>query len=304
LIMYKLPEFRVIEKLPRGCAVALGNFDGVHRGHQRLFELAGKKGHKKAAWTFRELAKPGAFVPCLTDMREKLELFAEYGLDYAVFEDFEAVRGLEYQTFAKEYLVKELSPDRVVCGFNFRFGRGGAGNAQALRDILSDTGVEVDILQPVFRNGKTVSSSAVRDAVLKGDMEEALEILGHPFFISAPVCHGKELGRKLGVPTINQNFPEGHIIPRRGIYACTASFDGKKYAAVANVGVRPTVSGEAVNCETHIMDFDGDLYGKEVKVEFYRLIRDEMRFETVESLAEQIKRDIEGAREFLRAYGG
>ncbi len=305
MIIYKLPECSVIERLPEGCAIALGNFDGVHRGHQKLFELAGEKGHKKAAWTFTTLAKPGLVVPYLTNMKAKMELFKEYGLDYAIFEDFESVRGFEYDYFAKKYLVESFSPARVVCGFNFRFGRGGVGDADTLKALLSEIGVDVDIMQPVFRHSKTVSSSAIRVAVMLGDMDGAFDLLGHPFSINFPVCHGKELGRKLGIPTINQNFPDAHIIPRHGIYACTASLDGKIYIAVTNVGMRPTVSGGYVNCETHIVNYDGDLYDKEVKIEFYSLLRDEMRFESVEALAEQIKKDIENTKDFFaRLYGG
>ncbi|MBO5195544.1 MAG: bifunctional riboflavin kinase/FAD synthetase [Clostridia bacterium] len=305
MIIYKLPECRVIDKLPEGCAIALGNFDGVHRGHQKLFELAGEKGHKKAAWTFTTLAKPGLVVPYLTDMKAKLALFKEYGLDYAVFEDFESVRNLEYDYFVKKYLVHEFAPARVVCGFNFRFGRGGVGDAETLRRLLAEINIDADILQPVFRHSKTVSSSAIRVAVMLGDMDGAFDLLGHPFSVNFPVCHGKELGRKLGIPTINQNFPDGHIIPRHGIYACTASIDGNIYVAVTNVGTRPTVSGNYVNCESHIINYSGDLYGKEVKIEFYSYLRDEMRFDSVDALADQIKRDIESAKDFFaRLYGG
>lgn len=299
MIIYKLPEGRVIERLPEGTAIALGNFDGVHRGHQQLFKLAGAKGHKRVAWTFTTLAKPDGSVPYLTDMKAKIELFTKYGLDYAIFEDFESVRGLEYDLFAKTYLVEEFAPARVVCGFNFKFGRGGKGNAEALRSILTEKGVEVDILQPVSHHGKTVSSSAIRTAVMSGDMEEALDLMGHPFYIKSPVCHGKKLGRTLGIPTINQNFPKGHIVPRRGIYACTATIDDTVYTAVTNVGNRPTVSGDFVNSEAHIIGYDGDLYDKEVKVEFYSLLRDEMRFESIDALAEQIRKDIESAMAFF-----
>ncbi len=305
MIIYKLPECRVIEKLPEGCAIALGNFDGVHRGHQKLFELAGEKGHKKVAWTFTTLAKPGLVVPYLTDMKAKLALFKEYGLDYAIFEEFESVRELDYICFARKYLVENFSPARVVCGFNFRFGHKGVGDAEMLRDLLSEIGVDVDVMQPVFRHSKTVSSSAIRVAVMLGDMDGAFDLLGHPFSVNFPVCHGKELGRKLGIPTINQNFPEGHIIPRHGIYACTASVDGNIYIAVTNIGTRPTVSGNYVNCETHIINYSGDLYDKEVKIDFYGYLRDEMRFGSVDELASQIRKDIESAKDFFaQLYGG
>ena len=301
MIIYKLPECRVIDKLPEGCAIALGNFDGVHRGHQKLFEFAGEKGHKKTAWTFTSLAKPGVSVPYLTDMRSKLEYFIQYGLDYAVFEDFDAIRNIAYDEFIKEYLVDTLKPARVVCGFNFRFGRGGLGTAEKLKEVLPQYGVDIDILQPVLHNNKVVSSSSIRSAVLIGDMEEASDLLGHPFSLKLPVVEGKKLGRKLGIPTINQNFPNGHIVPKNGIYACSAFVDGKKYIAVTNVGVRPTVSDEfsTVNCETHIINYNGDLYGREVKVDFYKLLRDEMKFDSIDSLTTQINKDIENTKSYF-----
>ncbi len=307
MIIYKLPEKTVVDKLPEGCSLALGNFDGVHRGHQKLFELAGEKGHMAVAWTFTTLAKPGHSVPYLTDMKAKLELFCRYGLSYAVFEDFEAIRDTEYKDFAKSYLLKSFSPARVVCGFNFRFGRGGVGDAYMLRSLLSEVGIDCAVMQPVFRHSMTVSSSAVRVAILLGDMDGAFDLLGHPFAVSFPVIEGKKLGRKMGMPTINQEFPDGHIVPRHGVYSCTASVDGSIYIAVTNVGCRPTVSGgsQHVNCETHIIGYDGDLYGKEVKVEFYSFIRDEMKFSSVEELTAQIGRDVQTAKEFFaRLYGG
>ncbi len=307
MIVYKLPEGCIVDRLPDGCAIALGNFDGVHRGHQKLFELAGEKGHKKAAWTFTTLAKPGLVVPYLTDMKAKLALFVKYGLDYAVFEDFQAIRNMDYVDFATDYLVNSFDPARVVCGFNFRFGRGGVGDAEALRTLLTEKGIDVDVMQPVFRHSKTVSSSAIRVAVLLGDMDGAFDLLGHPFSVNFPVIEGNKLGRKMGIPTINQNFPDGHIIPRHGIYACTATVDGKIYIAVSNIGVRPTVSegSSHVNCETHIVNYSGDLYGKEVKVEFYSFLRDEMKFSSVEELKAQIFRDVENSKDFFaRLYGG
>ena len=281
--------------------MALGNFDGVHKGHQRLFELAGEKGHKRAVWTFTTLAKPGVAVPYLTDMQAKLDLFCRYGLDYAVFEEFEDVRDTEYNDFVAKYLVPTFKPSRVVCGFNFRFGRRGAGDAQALCALLAERGVECEIMSPVFFESKAVSSSAVRDAVLMGEMEQAMALLGHPFALKFPVVEGKKLGRQMGMPTINQDFPAGHIIPRHGVYACTVTVDSEVYLAVSNVGTRPTVSGGAshVNCETHIIDYEGDLYYKEIKVEFYGFLRDEIRFDSIDELTAQINKDAICAKEYF-----
>lgn len=309
--IYKLPECRLIEQLPPRCAAALGNFDGVHRGHQKLFEAvrtAVKDGRAAAgaAWTFTYLAKPSAAVPYITDKESKLQLFAECGLDYAVFEDFEFVRDRDCRSFVRDYLIGRLKASVAVCGFNFRFGRGGTGDAQLLSSLMTEYGGECIIQQPVFRKGHIISSSTLRERIIEGDMDAVYDMTGHPFSICFPVVHGKQLGRRIGIPTINQDFPAGHIIPRSGIYACTVSVGDDLFLGVANIGTRPTVSDDGrVNCETHIIDYSGILYGKTIKVDFYRLIRSEKRFGSVEELQAQIKRDITASMRFFGdMYGG
>lgn len=306
MTIYKLPEKCLVDSLPAGCAVALGNFDGVHIGHKQLFRLAGKNGHKTAAWTFTSLAKPGATVPFLTDMQTRLELFCSCGLDYAIFEEFENIRNMDCREFVCGYLVSSFSPARVVCGFNFRFGRGGAGDADTFRSLLNECNIDCEVMSAVYHNGVTVSSSYIREAILKGDMEGACQMLGHPFTMRFPVVEGKRLGRQMGKPTINQDFPAGHIIPRHGVYAARATVDDVIYAAVANVGTRPTVSEDIshVNCETHILDFSGDLYGKEIKIEFCKFLRDEAKFDSVDALFAQINADAERAAEIFASHCG
>ena len=311
MTVYKLPECTVTDSLPEGCAVALGNFDGVHLGHQSLFKKANqmkKDGVCKssAVWTFADLAKPSENAPCLTDMKAKLALFAELDLDYAVFEDFSAVREITYGDFVARCLVDELQVGGVVCGFNFRFGKGGEGNAEILSELLSEHSIPLEIVPAVSADdGTVISSSCIRSLVQAGDMERAGELLGHPFSVSFPVVHGHQLGRAMGIPTINQSFPGDHISPARGIYACSCFVDGDIYLAVSNVGVRPTVSdGTTLNCETHIINYAGDLYGREVKVEFYCRLREEMKFDSVDALRRQIKIDISATLDyFSEKYG-
>ena len=309
--IYKLPERRELSALPEGCAVALGNFDGVHRGHQKLFDAArddvkNKKAAASVAWTFTTLAKPVISAPYITDMQAKLELFAEYGLDYAVFEDFERVRDMTSRDFALNYLTKRLKAATVICGFNFRFGKGGTGDAAQLKDLLQSCGIDCTVMSPVTGKGHIISSSIIRELISEGDMDGAYDLSGHPFSICFPVVHGQQLGRRIGIPTINQDFPIGHIIPKRGIYACTVKVGEDLFLGVANIGTRPTVSCDGrVNCETHIIDYSGILYGKEIKVDFYRRIRDEKRFSSVEELRTQILRDAEDTKEYFGAmYGG
>ncbi len=305
MTIYKLPEMTRTDLLERPLAVALGNFDGVHRGHRQLLaavqEVAAHLGCVSAVWTFTSLAKEAA-IPALMTPEEKLRVLAGTGVQYAVLEDFGAVRHLTPDTFAEEYLADGLRCAAAVCGFNFRFGKDGAGDASALVQSLGRRGIPVTVVGPVEDDGGVVSSTRIRTAVTAGDMETAARLLGRPFTIRFPVVHGHRLGRTIGVPTVNQEFPAGHIRPARGIYACTCTVDGRTYAAVANVGARPTVSeSDRVNCETHILDYEGDLYGRCVEVSFLHRLRDERKFADLSALQAGIQGDIDGTRQYFAA---
>lgn len=310
MTIYKLPECTPVASLPEGAVLCLGNFDGVHRGHQRLFDCAremkdAKEASAACAWTFTSVAKAGSPVSCLTDICAKLRLFAEYGLDYAVFEDFSDVCDMSAEHFVSSYLCKGLSAAGVICGFNFRFGKGGEGNCDLLSSLAEENGIFCNVIDAVLSDGEVISSTLIREYITSGNISGAAKLLGHPFSIEFPVLHGKELGRTMGIPTINQSFPEGHIIPCMGIYACTCYVNGEIYLGVANVGVRPTVSSAGtVNCETHIINYSGDLYGKEIRVEFYERLREEMKFDCVDALRRQIRIDISECLDyFATEYG-
>lgn len=309
MTVYKLPEMTAAALPDRPFSIALGNFDGVHLGHMRLLQAArgGAAAHPgtvSAAWTFTTLAKENDVVPALTTPKEKLARFAEAGLDYAIFEDFSAVRGMSAEDFTRDYLVKRLRAAEVICGFNFRFGRGGVGDADFLRSVLNGCGVPLTVIDPVTVENIVVSSTRIRAAVAEGDMETAAALLGRPFSICFPVLYGNQLGRTIGLPTINQDFPAGHIIPRRGIYACICTVGGNRYAGVANVGVRPSVPGDGhVNCETHIIDYDGFLYGESIRVEFCRRLRDERKFPSIDALKAAIDADVQSTREYFALRG-
>lgn len=287
-------------------SVALGNFDGVHKGHAELIRravtFAREHNIKSAVWTFASSTaslpnKPDSLT--LTSESEKLSLIRELGVDYAILADFESVRGMSPEEFVSEILIGQCNAEAVVCGFNFHFGKGGVGDAAMLSRLISPR--ECIIVEPVYVNDTLVSSSAVRELVESGDMESAAELLGHPFSITLPVVEGKHLGRTIGIPTVNQNFPDGHIIPMSGIYACTVEISGEIYMGAANVGFRPTVeSTRRINCETHIIDYDGDLYDKQVKVSFYKRLRGELRFDSIEALREGIQNDIRKTREYFK----
>ncbi len=309
MTIYKLPEMTVSSLPDRPLAVALGDFDGVHRGHRALLAqtcalAAHIPGCVSAVWTFTALTKGRVGVPALTDTQEKLRRFAEAGIGYAVLEEFDAVRDLSPEAFARSYLSDKLHCAAVVCGFNFRFGKGGAGDADMLRTFLAARGIPLTVVPPVSCGGEVVSSTRIRAAVETGDMETAARLLGRPFSVCLPVLHGNRIGHTLGLPTINQYFSAGQIVPFGGIYACVCTLNGRRYPAVTNVGTRPTVSDSgAINCETHVLDYDGDLYGETVCVEFCRRLRAERKFASVSLLKEAIEADVTHARAYFSADG-
>lgn len=307
---YESPDISKIGKIPM--VAALGSFDGVHIGHQRLIKAAVADAEYRnavsAAWMFSSLPKnmmisdPSEFVHIITSNDEKLRLFAELGLDYAVFEDFSSVRNFSPSQFVSDVLIKSLSCVSAVCGFNFRFGARGVGDSDTLAEIMNQNGCSVTVIPPVFYQKKIVSSSAIRLMIADGAMEDAEKLLGHTFSISFPVVSGKQLGRTIGIPTINQNFPEGHIIPKTGIYACTCEVGEDIFLGVSNVGMRPTVDIGAtpkINCETHIINYNGWLYGKNIRVNFYKRLRDEKKFSGIDELKEAISNDIKNAVDYF-----
>ena len=294
--IYKLPCRLPADALPAGCTAALGNFDGVHLGHKALFEEA-LKTPPCAVWTFTEPAKPNSPTPFLTDAKERLRLFSLCGLDYAVMEDFSLVKDLSCEEFVGKYLYEKLRLARVVCGFNYRFGKGGKGNAGELKKLCGEYGIECTVIPPVTIKGREISSSIIREMILCGDTEGAEALLGHPFSLTSPVIHGKNLGSLFNTPTVNQEIPQGMIIPKYGVYATAVTVDGKVFPGATNVGIRPTLNdGDKVNCETNIVGFSGDLYGKDIRIDFLKMVRDEQKFPDKGALFSQIKKDAERCR--------
>ncbi len=299
--VYDLHTMKREEGVCSPLSAALGTFDGVHAGHAQLITRAVEyaaahagEGVKSAVWTFSDSLPPGKpGMKPITGTKEKLELFASLGVDYAILEDFSRVRDYTPERFVREILIGQCRTVCAVCGFNFRFGQNGSGDCDTLTQLMSSAGRCI-VLPPYYLDGRLVSSSAIRLLVENGDMEQAARFLGRPFSIEFPVVHGKELGRTIGIPTINQNFPDGHLIPARGIYACTVDIAGDPFLGVANIGVRPTVEGEgaSVNCETHIIHYNGWLYGKSIKVSFHKRLRGEIRFSGIDALRAQIEHDI------------
>ena len=284
---------------------ALGFFDGVHLGHQALLkaccDLAEQLGCGTAAITFD--AHPQSLftqnIPTLISTTYDRQLILRaYGIeDICVFPVTIDVMSTPWVSFLEELICRGAAG--FVCGDDFRFGHRGEGNAEKLRSFCQQKELPCVIVPEQLRNGKRISSSLIRGLIESGDMESAIHFLGHPHFLTGRVLHGQKLGRTLGVPTANLQIPEGITVPKFGVYACRLMIDGTSYAAVANVGIRPTVSGSGITVEPWILDFEGDLYGKELRLEFYRFLRQERKFSDLDALKRQIQEDAAQTRQYF-----
>ena len=306
-----LPELQIYTpsgepRLPDGnCVIALGTFDGVHLAHRALLReaiaLAHELGTRVGAFCFPESpasVMSGKEIPLLCTAERRIETMLSLGLDFVAVGDFHAYRTVTAEDFIESVIKKRLCAVGAVCGFNHRFGKGGLGSPEL---ILSAFGEEnVRVIPEVNCAWGRVSSSLIRAAIQEGDVFSASTLLHGGFYLDTPVVKGKQLGRKLGFPTANQLFPHGTVIPKHGIYAAVAvTEDGKRYAAVSNVGIRPTIvdgsDSHVANCETYIHSFSGDLYGKKLQVYPQKYLREEKKFSSVEELRDQISCDLDSA---------
>lgn len=292
-----------------GTCVALGNFDGIHLGHRKIVENCVQKAREEGlvslVWSFRRhpehILKGNFSSGNIISLRDKEAILKELGIDHLFLEDFERVRDFSPEEFCEKILIRQLSARFVFCGFNFRFGKNGSGDAAFLKNYLGAKGITVIAEEPVCLGGFPVSSTRIRALLAEGEMEAVKTLLGRPYSIRFPVLHGKRLGRTIGFPTLNQVFPEEYVTPKKGVYAVRVTFDGREYFGVCNVGSRPTVDDDdRVIAETHLLDFSGELYGKEVRVEFHRFLRAETKFSSLEELKLQIGKDREKARLFWK----
>lgn len=292
-----------------GTCVALGNFDGIHLGHRKIVENCVQKAREEGlvslVWSFRRhpehILKGNFSSGNIISLRDKEAILKELGIDHLFLEDFERVRDFSPEEFCEKILIRQLSARFVFCGFNFRFGKNGSGDAAFLKSYLGAKGITVIAEEPVCFGGFPVSSTRIRALLAEGEMEAVKTLLGRPYSIRFPVLHGKRLGRTIGFPTLNQVFPEEYVTPKKGVYAVRVTFDGREYFGVCNVGSRPTVDDDdRVIAETHLLDFSGELYGKEVRVEFHCFLRAETKFSSLEELKLQIGKDREKARLFWK----
>jgi riboflavin kinase/FMN adenylyltransferase len=287
----------------RGAAVALGNFDGVHLGHQALVREAARLG-RAAAVTFQphpgKVLQPELAPQLITLLPRKLELLEAAGADAVVVQPFTSGYARTTPAEFEAQLFDVLGAAHAVVGADFTYGARRAGTVETLRQAAALRGASVHVVPAVAVDGVVVSSSKVREYLLEGRVEAAQRLLGRPFDLDGMVVPGDRRGRTIGVPTANVDT-QNELRPAAGVYAVTVRFRegdgfGERRAGAANIGVKPTFGGTAVTVEVHLLDFSGDLYGRELRVEFLERLRPEQRFGSVAELVGQIRRDVEAAR--------
>jgi riboflavin kinase/FMN adenylyltransferase len=291
--------------------VAIGNFDGVHRGHRVVIDTARARaralGRKAAALTFaphpRTFFRPQEPLFQLSSARDKLRLLAATGLAGAVVMDFDAtLAATSAQDFIERILVGRFAVSGAVIGFDFHFGQNRGGSPAFLADEGKRLGFAVDIVPPLEDEGRPVSSGAVREALSQGKVVEAAELLGAPWFVSGEVIHGEKRGRDLGFPTANMRLDPACGL-KHGIYAVRADIAGVRYDGVASFGVRPMFDDGAPLLEVFLFDFDGDLYGQMIDVAFIGWIRPEQKFASIDALKRHMMSDVAQARDALKRSG-
>lgn len=285
-------------------SLALGNFDGVHLGHQRLIkELVNKardNNAKAAAFIFdphpARVINPEQAPRLLTSSEKKAELFAKLGLDLLIYNKFSPeIQRWSPEEFVKRILVQSLNVNNIFIGFNYSFGYRGAGTPDMLRKMGKDYSFEVNIIPPVEVDGEIVSSSLIRKCMQNGDIKKAAQLLAYNPCLQGTVVRGEQRGRTIGFPTANLEYDTGIIIPAPGVYAAEVISKGCLYCGVVNIGRKPTFHDDyPVTIEVHLLDYNGDdeLYGEKMEIIFLSKIRDEQKFAGVAFLIQQINKDI------------
>ncbi len=292
--------------------IAFGNFDGIHLGHQEIIKKSVKSADvsnlKSSVFTFsnhpKNLIKGGPTVKNILYPEEKAEIIESLGIDYLFNIPFdETIMNMDPMVFIDDLLVAKLSMKEAYCGFNFKFGHKGKGTPQSLLKEGERCGFGLHVLQPYKVDGNVVSSSLIRKLIADGKVDQCPKYLGRNYSIGGEVQVGNKIGRTIGFPTSNIIVDETMVTPSNGVYVTICEYNGTRFPSITNAGVRPTIGDYAKNVETHIFNFDKELYGKSIKVEFLKKIRDEIKFKDVDTLKEQIKKDCLLAKEYHIQHG-
>lgn len=291
----------------KGTVCALGLFDGVHRGHRLVINtamtLAEELGVRSAVFTFKtdtvtSKGHDGRIEMILSD-DEKRRHFEDMGIDLLYSPAFDELKDMTAENFVKEVLVGMLGCRAVVCGSDFRFGRGAEGDCNTLELYGRIYGIDVRVCDKLSYKGEEVSSTVIRECIRSGRIEKANELLGYIFGLRLNVEHGRQIGRTWNFPTINQIIPQGQIMPKFGVYATRVVVEGRELFGVTNIGVKPTLKAhDAPLAETYILDFSGDLYDREIEILLDKFLRPEKGFDSIDELRAQIAKDTQKVRKF------
>ena len=287
-------------------SVTLGNFDGVHLGHQKILQRAIEHAHAagipSVAITFdpvpKKILQPENAPPLIQTLEQRLNKMESHGIENAIVVPFSRPFAQKKpEEFVQHFLIDRLKVRFFVVGEGFSFGHQKQGDLSLLRSLGARCDFEVDAVPEIRDDGTRISSSQIRTYIQEGRMENARRFLGEPFTMTGIVVQGEQLGGKLGIPTANIRF-ENEIVPARGVYVCKAISSAVTYSAVTNVGLRPTFEGKRLTVEAHLLDFSGNLYGSRLDLQFLHKLREEQKFQSVDELKNQIHRDIANAREY------
>ncbi len=304
-------DLKEIDSNYKNAVLAIGTFDGLHRGHthllQRAKELSEATCSSFVVFTFNNIPKildGESAHKLIFENAEREDVLSDLGVDCLVATEFTR----ELKATSKEdfisLMLTTFSPCAIVLGGDFRFGKGAEGTAQWLKENEEHYGISVEVVDFLVYKDQKISSRDIRDRLMEGDISEVNKMLGRNYFIGGRVIHGNKLGRELGFKTANIDVGEHKRLPKNGVYITRTTYNSNVYSSISNVGVKPTVSGKKVLVETHIFDFDADLYGQDLKVEFLEKIRDEVKFESLDELVDTITRDVEVAIEYFKAEKG
>lgn len=295
--------FKYIPTLSEKTAVALGFFDGLHIAHQKVISLAVNSGYLPVVFTFStgiNCPKSKKDMLLLNDNDTKYNLIKKLGAKVVVEPSFMDIKNISAEDFVNEYLTKKLNANVLICGENFSFGRKALGNSDLLERLASKKNIQTLVVNPLKYESKLVSSSRIRKALLDANLTTASNMLGYDYFWNRVVVEGNKNGRKIGYPTINQNFPLDCIIPKVGVYVSKVNVNGTEYMGITNIGVRPSVS--LINrpiAETYIINYCGaELYGQHVKVSILKYVRGEKMFDSLQQLKSAIKEDLNVAKNY------
>lgn len=298
--------FNNIDEIDISCdtCVTIGNFDGVHKGHQTLMkkaiEYSKLNNLKSVVFTFANhpvnYFKPG-YVKNIITYDEKKTLLEDLGIDVLVNIPFGVeMTEISAEDYVQNILIDKLHVKKLIVGHDFTFARKREGNVEVLKKLSTEKGFELEIVTPVLVDGKRVSSTDIRAMIAEGDVSGAEKLLGRYFAVEGIVIRARQIGRTIGFPTANLDVDKNMVIPQKGIYATIAKIDNRVFCGATSIGTNPTVNGKGLSIETYILDFDEDIYDQRLRIEFVERMRDEIKFDSVEGLKEQLTEDVEYVR--------